>query len=139
MFAFPLSVCFWFLYIANIVLICFPCFVWLWLILLFSDNNASSKSQNLPWPQWGIDIFLTSSIINHIAVALNQGVIPFMRYSEKWRLLNSSLKSSSSWDWQYHESWSFYRLEKALLLYIGLQAQCEHQSHTFYDTAYCLY
>lgn len=132
MFAFPLSVCFWFLYIANMLLIYFPCFVWLRLILLFSDNNASSKSKRLPWPQRGIDIFLTSSIINHVAIALNQSLRPFTRCPDKSHLLNSSLKSSLSWDRRYHpsmhESWSIYRLEKALLLYISLQAQFEHQS-----------
>lgn len=119
MFAFPLSVCFSFLYIANIAFNLFLFgwgFVWLQLILLFPDNNAGSKSECLPWPRWGIDVFLTSSIINCVAVALNQGLRPSMRCPDKKCLLNSSLKSSSSWGWQCHpsmpESWSFCRLEK---------------------------
>lgn len=132
MFAFPLSLCFWILYIANVLLIYFACFVGLQLILLFPDNNAGSKLQRLPWPLPGIDVFLTSSIINHITVAPNQGLRPFMRCPDKKCLLNSRLNSSQGWAWWYlpstHRSWSVCSLEKALLLYISLRAQFEHQS-----------
>lgn len=98
MFAFPLSGSFWFLYIANMLLIYFPCFVWPWLILLFSDNNTGSKPRCLPRPLRGIDVSLTSSIINRVAVAPNQGLRPFPRCPDKRCLLNSCLRSSSSWD-----------------------------------------
>lgn len=80
------------------LLIYFPCFVWPRLILLFSDNNTGSKPKRLPRPPRGIDVFLTSSIINRVAVAPNQGLRPFTRCPDKRCLLNPSLRSSASWD-----------------------------------------
>lgn len=91
MFAYLLSVCFWFLYTANVLLIYFAClfgcsssFCSVTIMLVLNSNACFDLSQILMFSS-------PLQLLTTVTVAPNQGLRPFVRCYDNKHLLNSGL------------------------------------------------